>query len=189
MATKRRPIKLGVRFEIFKRDAFTCQYCGKRPPEALLEVDHIVPVSKGGGNEEGNLITSCAECNRGKSARPLGEVVPSPSLDRAADIEERALQARAYAEALSLRNEATNVQIDLINSTWCDVFGGTEEGGVFRLPRGIYFPKEKMLRVFLRKLPLERILEAIDITASRSPTREDVYFYGVCWRMIRGEDM
>lgn len=55
-----------LRFEVFKRDAFTCQYCGKKAPDVVLEVDHIKPVSKGGKNELLNLVTACFECNRGK---------------------------------------------------------------------------------------------------------------------------
>ena len=56
-----------LRFEVFKRDNFTCQYCGEKPPEVTLEVDHLIPVSKGGTDDQKNLITSCIECNRGKS--------------------------------------------------------------------------------------------------------------------------
>lgn len=60
-----------VRFEILKRDGFTCQYCGRKPPAVVLHVDHIEPRSKGGADEEGNLITSCGWCNLGKGAEPL----------------------------------------------------------------------------------------------------------------------
>lgn len=63
---ERKPIPKKIRFEVFKRDAFTCQYCGKKAPDVVLEVDHIKPVSKGGKNELLNLVTACFECNRGK---------------------------------------------------------------------------------------------------------------------------
>ena len=65
-----------LRFEVFKRDKFTCQYCGKRPPDVVLEIDHIVPKAKGGEDNSGNLTTACFDCNRGKSDNPLGDVVP-----------------------------------------------------------------------------------------------------------------
>lgn len=61
------------RFEVFKRDSFTCQYCGAKAPDVLLQVDHIVPVSKGGTNDILNLITSCQPCNAGKSDRELSD--------------------------------------------------------------------------------------------------------------------
>jgi 5-methylcytosine-specific restriction endonuclease McrA len=60
-----------MRFEILKRDAFTCQYCGRRTPEVQLEVDHIIPVVEGGATESDNLITACHGCNRGKAGLPL----------------------------------------------------------------------------------------------------------------------
>src|SRR5574344_570940 len=69
----RQSIKKSVRFEVFKRDSFTCQYCGKTAPDVVLHVDHIKPVSKGGENDLLNLITSCADCNLGKGARELSD--------------------------------------------------------------------------------------------------------------------
>lgn len=65
-----------LRFEVFKRDGFTCQYCGRKTPEVVLEVDHIIPKSKGGGDELENLVTSCWECNRGKGASLLDDRAP-----------------------------------------------------------------------------------------------------------------
>lgn len=63
-----------TRFEIFKRDNFICQYCGKSVKDGVvLNVDHIIPKAKGGGNEEQNLITSCFECNSGKRHRTLDD--------------------------------------------------------------------------------------------------------------------
>ena len=57
---------LKLRFKILERDNFTCQYCGRKAPETILEIDHNYPESKGGTNKRNNLITSCRECNRGK---------------------------------------------------------------------------------------------------------------------------
>lgn len=73
--TKRTPIPKSIRFEVFKRDSFRCQYCGKSAddPSVRLEVDHIIPVAKGGDNSIMNLITSCRDCNRGKGARELSD--------------------------------------------------------------------------------------------------------------------
>ena len=55
---------------IKKRDNFTCCYCGNsthKEPNLLLEIDHIIPVSKGGYTTEENLQTLCWKCNRTKS--------------------------------------------------------------------------------------------------------------------------
>lgn len=70
---ERKSLTKKVRFEVFKRDSFTCQYCGSKAPDVILEVDHINPVSKGGANELINLITSCYSCNRGKSDRKISD--------------------------------------------------------------------------------------------------------------------
>ena len=68
---KRKSLSKKVRFEVFKRDNFTCQYCGRKAPDVILEVDHINPVKNGGDNSITNLITSCFDCNRGKGKRKL----------------------------------------------------------------------------------------------------------------------
>ena len=58
-----------LRFTVFRRDSYSCQYCGRRAPEFQLHVDHIVPWSRGGKTEIANLRTACSECNLGKSDR------------------------------------------------------------------------------------------------------------------------
>lgn len=62
----RRGVSPQSRFAIFHRDHFTCRYCGARPPNVALEIDHIQPIAAGGGNEERNLVTACTDCNAGK---------------------------------------------------------------------------------------------------------------------------
>lgn len=54
------------RFEILKRDWFRCQYCGRNWKDVTLEVDHVLPKSRGGTDDSSNLITCCRECNMGK---------------------------------------------------------------------------------------------------------------------------
>lgn len=55
-----------LRFAILKRDNFTCRYCGMSAPTVRLEVDHVIPVARGGSDHEDNLVTACYSCNRGK---------------------------------------------------------------------------------------------------------------------------
>lgn len=70
---KRKGIPKRVRFEVLKRDKFTCQYCGRQAPDVVLSIDHIKPFSKGGTNEITNLITSCFDCNSGKTDIELSD--------------------------------------------------------------------------------------------------------------------
>lgn len=61
-----------LRQHIKERDHFTCQKCGaslEQEPHLLLEIDHIVPVSKGGMTTEDNLQTLCWRCNRSKGSK------------------------------------------------------------------------------------------------------------------------
>lgn len=53
-----------IRTRIFKRDDYTCAYCGVRGGD--LECDHIIPICQGGSSEDDNLTTSCKPCNRDK---------------------------------------------------------------------------------------------------------------------------
>lgn len=71
--TERRAVPERTRFEVFKRDKFTCQYCGLAAPSVVLNCDHIRPVAGGGTNDLLNLITSCRSCNGGKGAIALSD--------------------------------------------------------------------------------------------------------------------
>ena len=71
--SERKPIPKKLRFEVFKRDKFTCQYCGASAPNTVLHVDHIHPHSKGGDDTIFNLVTSCESCNLGKGDRQLSD--------------------------------------------------------------------------------------------------------------------
>lgn len=53
-----------IRARIFKRDNYTCQYCGRSG--VRLECDHVIPVAQGGSSDDGNLATACFDCNRSK---------------------------------------------------------------------------------------------------------------------------
>lgn len=64
-----RKISPSLRFDIFQRDNHTCQYCGRTPPDVKLVIDHLIPVAKDGTDDFENLVTSCEECNSGKSAK------------------------------------------------------------------------------------------------------------------------
>ena len=58
----------GDQWLIFNRDGFRCIYCGSQTNEVELRCDHIFPVSSGGDDTAGNLVTACNRCNSAKHA-------------------------------------------------------------------------------------------------------------------------
>ena len=66
---KARNISNSLRFDVFQRDYHTCQYCGRKAPHVELQVDHLIPVAKDGTDDFDNLVTSCQDCNSGKSTK------------------------------------------------------------------------------------------------------------------------
>lgn len=68
---KRRPIDRRTRFQVLNASGFRCRYCGRAAPEVALEVDHLVPVAKGGSDLLSNLGPACFDCNRGKRTQSL----------------------------------------------------------------------------------------------------------------------
>lgn len=69
---QRRLMTPKLRQQIKQRDNYTCCLCGNsihKEPNLLLEVDHIIPIAKGGLTEESNLQTLCWKCNRSKGAK------------------------------------------------------------------------------------------------------------------------
>lgn len=76
-AEQRNLMTTKLREYIKKRDNYTCCNCGNsiyKEPNLLLEIDHIIPVSKGGCTVEDNLQTLCWKCNRAKSNKILSEI-------------------------------------------------------------------------------------------------------------------
>jgi len=78
MVQRPRPrIKLSRR-EVFRRDNYTCQYCGKKHDPKGLTCDHIIPKSRGGTTEWTNIVTSCIRCNHKKGDKLPDEVDMHP---------------------------------------------------------------------------------------------------------------
>lgn len=177
MSVKRKAISKKVRFEIFKRDGFTCQYCGAHPPKSVLHVDHIVPVAEGGGNEDTNLVTACDHCNLGKSASSL-ENIPASLSARAAEVAEREAQLRGYSEVMSAQRERIDDDCWEVANVYIDHF---RKDGV----RKDWF---QSIRQFVEKLGVHECIRAMEIATARKPYSESQcfrYFCGVCWNLIR----
>lgn len=180
--SERKPISKRTRFEVFKRDGFACSYCARKPPSVLLVVDHIIPVSGGGTNAMDNLATACDECNAGKSNVPLDRP-PTPDRRAAAkkmrEIEE---QMVAYSDALNAVRTRVVKTAEAACDYWMEVYD------TYKTPMDM----RSTCMTFAKSLPLQEILEAIDIAhgkwaGNRSMTEASSfkYFCGVCWTKIR----
>ena len=174
MATKRVAISKKTRFEVFKRDGFKCQYCGAHPPAVLLHVDHITPVSRGGCNDEDNLITSCEPCNLGKGARAL-TAVPKSLSQKAAETQEREAQILGYSEILdSKRSRLERESWRVLDIIYPDAETVSHD----------HFNSTKR---FIEKLGLHEVIDAADIALTKKGNVFR-YFCGVCWSKIRAQE-
>lgn len=63
-----------TRRNLFLRDEFTCQYCGRKCTSDHLSVDHVLPRSRGGSTSWENCVLACVGCNARKADRTLKEV-------------------------------------------------------------------------------------------------------------------
>lgn len=189
-------LSVKTRFEVFKRDRFTCAYCGRTPPEVLLEADHVVPKAVDGSDEIHNLITSCQSCNRGKGARLLDEgTTPVIGKANTEELQERLDQARAYMEAVTSYQAYVSDQTQMVTDAWAAAYGANiearEDGSYWVMPDGGSFLDIRSIRTILKRLPLHDVLDAVDVAAGRMNYPNDGacrYFYGVCWGRIRARE-
>lgn len=96
-----------TRFEVLRRDNFTCRYCGASAPDVKLTVDHVLPVALGGPNAATNLVAACAPCNAGKSST-------GPNENIVAEVDEKALKwamAREVAKRRMSESRTKNREI------------------------------------------------------------------------------
>jgi len=150
---KRKGISKKIRFEIFKRDSFKCQYCGEEAPNVVLHVDHIQPVSKDGSNDLLNLITSCVACNLGKSATPLSD---QSTLHKQKEMLNELNEKREQLEMLIQWKDGMNSIKDMELNAAVDYWHKFIKGySLNELGR-------KDIASWLRKFSLQDILEAMD---------------------------
>lgn len=117
-------MRKSVRFEVFKRDAFTCQYCGRKAPDVVLHVDHIEPLARGGADHIMNLVTACAECNAGKSDRPLSDVsAVEKARSQAEQIQERRQQIEMMSEWYASLADIESCAAEGVERLWWRAIG------------------------------------------------------------------
>lgn len=157
-------MKKSTRFEVFKRDKFACQYCGRSAPDVVLHVDHIQPQSKGGEDDLLNLVTSCADCNLGKSNRLLSDDAAIKQRKKQLDeLQERREQLEMLMDwqrsLIDLEGEAVTQIADL----WCELVPGyhLNDNGL------------KNLRQWVKTYDLLEVIESMKIATSQYLKYED----------------
>jgi len=154
----RKAIPKRIRFEVFKRDSFKCQYCGAEAPSVILQVDHIVPVSKGGKNDISNLITSCCSCNSGKSDKLLDEdAVVTKERRQNEELQERREQIEMMFRWKKGLKDLKEKEIDRLCQYWERM---TPEWSVNENGK-------QRLRNWLREYSIESIIFAMEVAACK----------------------
>lgn len=176
MAVKRTAISKKTRFEVFKRDSFTCQYCSAKPPKVPLEIDHIFPVCKKGTNHIDNLITACFDCNRGKSGNELTSV-PQTIIEKSEGKRLALLQYKEYQKIINQQRLQMEVDIDTVQNVYSSVFDNWEFSTSFRIS----------VKKFIVSLGVEVVIEAMETSCNKiyNETKALKYFCGICWNQIK----
>lgn len=151
---KQSKVSKRTRFEVFKRDRFTCQYCGAKAPDVVLHVDHIDPISRGGSRDIVNLITACVGCNAGKSNVPLSDATAIKKQQKQLEVlAERREQLQMLVEwrdgMASIEDEKVELLVDRVNDR-LKVFPGR-----------LNATGEAMVKTWLVKFGLECTLHGI----------------------------
>jgi len=184
LPVKRRSTGKRLRFEVFKRDLFTCRYCGAQPPEVVLVVDHVLSVAEGGATSLDNLVTACEPCNQGKSHKGLGDASPRIDADlQYLEVQQELAELRRYQRVLAERDEAITEMVDSLQNHWCAVSGLD------------WCPSDLFVRQLLMRFPPEIVgdaFEDVGVKVSGGYVKDntwDRYLWVVCRTMAaeRGE--
>lgn len=154
---KRQSISKKTRFEVFKRDKFSCAYCGSSAPNVILHIDHIKPVSKGGTNTILNLITACFDCNSGKSDRELSDnTTVKKQVDQAKIIQEKREQLQMMAAWIEGLQSIEDDVVSILEKHW------------FRKRPNLSWNEhgKKEITKLSKKYSLLEITQAMDISAN-----------------------
>lgn len=154
----RKSISKKIRFEVFKRDSFKCQYCGNSSPGVTLHVDHIEPISKGGDNSILNLITSCESCNLGKSDNRLSD--DSAVLKQKEQLDALNKRREQLQMMIKWREEIKDIDDQYVND-FCDVYSDLVQGWSLN-EQGI-----KIVKSLIRKYSYSNVMEALNISVDK----------------------
>ena len=171
-----------LRFEVLRRDNYTCRYCGASAPDVEITVDHVIPKALGGTDEPSNLCAACRRCNGGKTSS-------SPDAPLVADVAEDALHWARAMQAATARmladldaREADREQF----RTWWNNWAYDEGDDRRTLPLESGW-QQTVDQLVTAGLPLRILKECIDRAMSQRKVRDDQkfrYMCGVAWKKL-----
>jgi hypothetical protein len=166
-----------LRFEVMRRDGHACYYCGRKPPEVTLTIDHVVPETLGGSDDPSNLVTACPDCNGGKSSVPAD----------AALVENVADDAVRWAKALEQAVEIDRAKRTSDKDFVSEVINAETKRGSLMFTMADKNYASTIIRFRDLGLDMDDMRHAMDQMLGRSlfGMGRWKYFCGVCWSMIR----
>lgn len=182
--TTRKSISKKIRFELFKRDSFTCQYCGKAAPDVILEPDHINPVHNGGDNDLMNLVTSCFDCNRGKAGNLLSDnSVIKKQRKQLIELSERRNQLQMMLQWRESLRSIKDDEAEVVAKAWNEACGGRSSLN----EKGIDGAKK-----LIKQYGVSNVLDALEVSKSSYISKIDWddensnFHAGNAWNKVGG---
>jgi hypothetical protein len=164
-----------LRYEVLRRDAHACRYCGATAPDVKLTVDHVIPVALGGTDVPENLVTACAACNAGKTST-------NPDAPIVANVADDALR---WARAMEFASDVQFTDRSRVEQFAAD-FLNCWEGWIDHLEETYPLPtdwEDSLERFYSLGLERHVVSNAVDVSM-RSRARDKFrYFCGVCWNV------
>ena len=154
--SERKGISKKLRFEVFKRDSFTCQYCGASAPDVILHVDHIKPLAEGGTDDIFNLITACSSCNLGKGKTELSD--HSMLAKQKAALDDLNARREQMKLLLQWREELAAIEEEAVDSVQDVIF--SEAGNYYIISDA----GRKKAKSWIKKYGLDAILDAAEVS-------------------------
>lgn len=170
-----------LRYEVLRRDNFTCRYCGGAAPDVPITVDHVTPTALGGTDDPTNLVTACQDCNGGKSSTPA-------DAELIANVEQDALRwahaLRRAAEIDQRDQEMRHIRAEFWLEGWLGWTTKGDDGKPVTCPLPADW-EPTIDRLYAAGLTDDDLAEAVVAAMTAyMPNDRFRYFCGVCWNTV-----
>ena len=169
-----------LRYEVLRRDGFTCRYCGLRSDRGLV-TDHVLPVALGGYDVAENLVACCKDCNEGKAAS-------NPDEPLVQDVSQDAFRWAVARRRVAAQMEAENTfgyEAGQLLQLWNNLVRSLCRSVTAAAPPDAYHTIRSWL---VTGLPDTIIADAMELTLSRQTVYDSGawrYFCKIVWDQVR----